>query len=99
MSSSGSSLKSGKTSASVGRRKGFSGRFDRPVRSLGRQPGSGVVSPVEFEASPESESSVASKSGSKDTPDVSLSIAEDGSATSLILPLEKQKYVHRLPGS
>lgn len=60
--------------------------------------GSGVVSSVEFEASPESESSVASKSGSKDTPDVSLSIAEDGSATSLILPLEKQKCVQRRSG-
>jgi hypothetical protein len=37
----------------------------------GRQVGSGVVSSVEFEACPESESSVASISGWKDTPEVS----------------------------
>lgn len=51
--------------------------------------GSGVVSSVEFEACPESESSVASISGWKDTPEVLLLVAEDRSATSLMLRLGK----------
>lgn len=95
MSSSGSSLKSSKILASARRRIGRFGRVDGPLRSSGRQVGSGVFSPVEFKASPESESSVASKSGRKDTPEVSLSIAEDASATSLMSPLGKQKCAQR----
>jgi hypothetical protein len=91
VSSSGSSLKSGRAPASAGWRTDRFGRVEGLLRLSGRQVGSGVVSSVEFEASPESESSVASKSGRKDTPEVSLSVAEDGSATSLIVPLGKQR--------
>ena len=51
-----------------------------------------VAGTVRLEASPKSESSVVSKSGRKDTLEVSLLVAEDRSAPSLMLPPD----VHRV---
>ena len=91
VSSLGLSLKLGRVLASAWRRTGRFGWVKGLLRLSGRQVGSGVVSLVEFKASLELDLSVVLKLSRKDTPEVSLSVAEDGSVTSLMLPLGKQR--------